>query len=126
MILTTDADVTGQAAMSERCYLLHRPVHALQLRTTIRTALARRHAGRAGSGPPIVQGQAAQLVDSLRPRERQVGDLLLQHYRVPAMAAALGISAHTVRNHLKNIYRRVGVGSQQALLNALTRFDVAN
>ena len=58
------------------------------------------------------------LVD-LRPRERQIAELLLQHHRVPAVASRLGISANTVRNHLKNIFRRLGVHSQQELLDAL-------
>ena len=35
------------------------------------------------------------------------------------IAQALGISAHTVRNHLKNLYRRAGVHSQQELLLAM-------
>jgi DNA-binding CsgD family transcriptional regulator len=55
----------------------------------------------------------------LRPREREIADLLLAHYRVPAVAERLAISPHTVRNHLKNIYRRWGIGSQQELLLAL-------
>ena len=59
----------------------------------------------------------------LRPRERQIIDLLLVHRRVPAIAQALGISAHTVRNHLKNLYRRAGVHSQQELLLALKQDD---
>jgi DNA-binding CsgD family transcriptional regulator len=55
----------------------------------------------------------------LRPRERQIADLMLDHFRVPAIAAHLGISDHTVRNHLKNMYRRLGVHSQQELLGLL-------
>ena len=57
--------------------------------------------------------------DRLRPRERQIVQLLLQHYRVPTVATTLGISPHTVRNHLKNIYRRFGLRSQQDVLRAL-------
>jgi DNA-binding CsgD family transcriptional regulator len=55
----------------------------------------------------------------LRPREREIANLLLDHYRVPAVAERLAISPHTVRNHLKNIYRRWGIGSQQELLLVL-------
>jgi DNA-binding NarL/FixJ family response regulator len=57
-----------------------------------------------------------RLLSSLRPREQEVVRLLFEHYRVPAIAAQLGISAETVRNHLKNVYRRVGAHSQQELL----------
>ncbi len=55
----------------------------------------------------------------LRPREREIANLLLEHYRVPAVAERLAISPHTVRNHLKNIYRRWGIRSQQELLLVL-------
>ena len=57
-----------------------------------------------------------RLLATLRPREQEVVRLLFEHYRVPAIAAQLGISAETVRNHLKNVYRRVGAHSQQELL----------
>jgi DNA-binding NarL/FixJ family response regulator len=58
----------------------------------------------------------AALLSSLRPREQEVVRLMLQHYRVPAIAARLGITAQTVRNHLKSVFRRTGVRSQQELL----------
>ncbi len=35
---------------------------------------------------------------------------------VPAIAKRLYISPHTVRNHLKSIYRKVGVGTQSQLI----------
>lgn len=129
---------------TERWHLLHRPVHDRQLRATLSLALAqrtlrqsqahqaqrqvqlehafreidlvlRRYAGSNDAGDRTVQLQ------HLRPRERQILDLLLAHRRVPAIAQTLGISAHTVRNHLKNLYRRAGVHSQQELLLAMRR-----
>ena len=45
--------------------------------------------------------------------------LLLQHLRVPAIARRLGISQQTVRNHLKSVFRRTGVRSQQELLDRI-------
>ncbi len=119
-------DLPGEV-LSDRCHVLTRPIHASQLRTTIRVALERR--ARRAEEPRIVRaapepGLAAAnraIVDRLRPRERQIVNLLLQHYRVPAVARELGISAHTVRNHLKNVFRRLAVGSQQELLLALRR-----
>ena len=36
--------------------------------------------------------------------------------RVPAISKSLHISPHTVRNHLKSIYRQIGVGSQSELI----------
>ena len=61
----------------------------------------------------------------LRPRERQVVQLLLAHHRVPAIARALAISPQTVRNHLKSAFKRTGTGSQQALLDWLRDGDTA-
>ena len=63
-----------------------------------------------GGAPPLV---------GLRPREQEVVRLLLQHLRVPAIARRLGISQQTVRNHLKSVFRRTGVRSQQELLDRI-------
>jgi DNA-binding CsgD family transcriptional regulator len=38
---------------------------------------------------------------------------------VPGIASTLGISPHTVRNHLKAVFRKLGVHSQEALLELL-------
>ena len=63
--------------------------------------------------------RAAQPLCGLRPREQEVVRLLLQHLRVPAIARRLGISQQTVRNHLKSVFRRTGVRSQQELLDRI-------
>jgi two-component system, NarL family, nitrate/nitrite response regulator NarL len=52
-------------------------------------------------------------------REKQVLGLLLQGRRAPEMATALQISPHTVRNHLKALYKKLGVHSQGALAEFL-------
>jgi DNA-binding CsgD family transcriptional regulator len=41
---------------------------------------------------------------------------LLSAHRVPQIAQALHISPHTVRNHLKSIFGKVGVSSQASLI----------
>jgi DNA-binding NarL/FixJ family response regulator len=66
--------------------------------------------------PPRTQPQP---LCGLRPREHEVVRLLLQHLRVPAIARRLGISQQTVRNHLKSVFRRTGVRSQQELLDRI-------
>ena len=53
----------------------------------------------------------------LTPREREVLQLLVSGERVPAIAQHLFISQHTVRNHLKSIYRKVDVGTQSELIH---------
>ncbi len=53
---------------------------------------------------------------SLTARERGVLQKLVAGERVAAIAAELHVSPHTVRNHLKSIFRKVGVGSQADLI----------
>ena len=146
ILVGADVESATESALAHRCHLLHRPVHDGQLRTTIRLALAQRPSDDApapAEARHFKLEQALRQIDSvvrsltgaehpaapqlaldeLRPRERQIVDLLLEHHRAPAIAVAMGISPHTVRNHLKNIYRRLGVHSQQELLLALKQDD---
>ena len=52
----------------------------------------------------------------ISPRELEVLDLLLQGERVATIAEQLYISDHTVRNHLKSMFRKTGTGSQAELV----------
>ncbi len=52
----------------------------------------------------------------LSPREKEVLTHLVAGQRVPAISKDLFISPHTVRNHLKNMFDKLGVGSQSALI----------
>lgn len=53
---------------------------------------------------------------TLSVREREVLVRLVSGERVPSMAKTLHISPHTVRNHLKSIFRQTNVGSQSELI----------
>ncbi len=57
--------------------------------------------------------------DSLTRRERDVLALLLDGRRVASIARTLYLSEHTVRNHLKAIFRKIGAHSQTELLDRL-------
>lgn len=57
--------------------------------------------------------------DSLTRRERDVLALLLDGRRVSSIARTLYLSEHTVRNHLKAIFRKLGAHSQTELLDRL-------
>ena len=56
----------------------------------------------------------------LTPREREVARLVIDGRSTEDIAAALFISAHTVRDHVKVIFSKVGVSRRQDLIAALT------
>jgi PAS domain S-box-containing protein len=64
-------------------------------------------------------------VTQLSARELDIVRRLLAGDRVPAIAQAVFLSQSTVRNHLARVYRKLGVGSQQELINLLRHTDDA-
>jgi len=67
----------------------------------------------------LLQPDAPEELRNLSSREREVLHSLLAGQRVPTIARALYLSPHTVRNHLKSIFRKLGVRSQTELLERL-------
>ena len=59
--------------------------------------------------PEEVREQAAQLTD----QERQVLAQLLHTARYQDIADSLGISINTVRTHIRNSYRKLGVNKRK-------------
>lgn len=55
----------------------------------------------------------------LSPREQDVLRLLVQGHDTAGLADRLGISPHTVRDHLKNVFRKTSTRSRSELLSAL-------
>lgn len=53
-------------------------------------------------------------------RERQIIDLLARGLTSKEIGFELGISAHTVNNHLANVYAKAGAGNRIELLRALS------
>ncbi len=74
--------------------------------------------------PPVAPLTHPDLA-SLTQREREILVHLAAGQRVPAIAAELHISQHTVRNHLKSIYRKLGVGNQSELIERVRSLDDA-
>lgn len=71
-----------------------------------------------GPGPAPGTAQPPQAAD-LSAREREVLGLLAQGLRIADISALLSISRHTVGDHVKNIYRKLNVGSRaEAALTA--------
>jgi DNA-binding NarL/FixJ family response regulator len=100
-----------------------KPFQRRQLTAAVEMALEMR---RGGSDPRALEVTVVPEVAVLSDREREVLGLLLDHKRPPAIAKALFISQHTVRNHLKSIFSKMNVSSQQELLDRITRGDAAS
>ena len=65
---------------------------------------------RRASSPPVAS--------PLSPRETQILRLLATGNTQVEIAAALGLSRHTIGDHVKSIYRKLAVGSSAAAVNA--------
>ena len=68
-----------------------------------------------GPSPQPFDARHADLAELSR-REMQILEHLMVGERVSVIAANLFISEHTVRNHLKSIFRKSGTGSQAELI----------
>jgi DNA-binding NarL/FixJ family response regulator len=69
--------------------------------------------GRGGNGPVLNRDQA----QSLSPREQEVLAHLVEGKRISQIAKTLFVSQHTVRNHVKAMFRKLNVHSQAELLS---------
>lgn len=98
------------------------------VRVPVQAAIRRNWSGLAGSEPAMGEGRgAADLrIDqslaafgqgTLTPREREVAELTLKGHSAEASGHILGISAGTVRIHRRNIYAKLGIGSQGELFS---------
>jgi DNA-binding CsgD family transcriptional regulator len=68
-----------------------------------------------------IRVQAFASIHGLSPREQEVLDLLGRGLTTAAMAEELGISPHTVRDHLKHLYRKTGTKGRSELLRLISR-----
>ena len=93
--------------------------------TTRLIEAAQAHAALAGEEPaspaePSIETTTLALTPEIRRllsvREREVMTQLADGYRVSEIAARLFISPHTVRNHLKALFRKLDVHSQDELI----------
>ncbi len=96
------------------------PARAVDLRATLhRIAMELESigiaAGSTGIPVPLDHPDLAQVTR----REAEVLSQLLAGDRVPSIANQLCISPHTVRNHLKSIYRKLEVSTQTELIERI-------
>lgn len=61
-----------------------------------------------------------EAIRNLSARQREVLDAFLDGHSVAATAVQLHVSEHTVRSHLKGIYRKLGVRSKTELVRRLS------
>lgn len=71
------------------------------------------------AGPPDQRMDEFATLHQLSPREQEVLRLLVQGHDTTGLASRLGISPHTVRDHLKNVFRKTSTRSRSELLSAL-------
>jgi DNA-binding CsgD family transcriptional regulator len=95
-----------------------RPALALWLVRAL-TANGSHPAGGGRPGELAVAHGVVRGIDRLTRREVEVLGLLLDGWRVASIARSLYVSEHTVRNHLKAIYRKLSAHSQQELIERL-------
>lgn len=69
----------------------------------------------------IARTQVFSSSHGLSPREQEVLGLLGRGLTTAAIAEELGISPHTVRDHLKHLYRKTGTKGRNELLGLMSR-----
>ena len=80
-----------------------------------------------GAQPRLGHAHAApanSLPSTLTSREREIVEHLCAGQRVGSMAKSLYISEHTVRNHLKHVFRKLGVSSQSELVDRISHSEL--
>lgn len=83
-----------------------------------RGALQRNEERARDCASPGPHGRIAAAAAKLTEREREVYAHVAIGEKAGTIADALGLSEHTVRNHLKSIFRKLGVGSQLEIVRA--------
>lgn len=79
-------------------------------------AIAAMLAGRESSKAAPTATPLPDAAVRLSPRERELVSMLAEGARLSGIACKLGLSTHTVRNHLKSIFRKLNVHSQHDLV----------
>jgi DNA-binding NarL/FixJ family response regulator len=128
---STDTVIYAAARAGALGYVV-KPFQIQQVASSIEIALHRRNDVRALDDRGFSRGEAVAALAledvCVTQREKQLIRGLMRYRRLGRVASSLGISVHTARNHLKSIFRKLNLHSQDELLEFLdgihpTRFD---
>ncbi len=108
----TLATATGAINEGGVFRFLEKPCPPEKLRETIGAALAHQNQLSAFRWDPALHKQ-------LTAREREVAEALVNGSRVGRVAKTMGLSTHTVRNHLRSVFSKLDVHSQAQLVDRL-------
>lgn len=108
-----DESTLHRAAGTGAAGFLVKPFSDGQLLASVRLALFSR--------PPSDDENSETRHVRLSPREAEIAEALAEGSRVTRIAAALAVSPHTVRNHLRSIFRKLEINSQQELIDVWRR-----
>ena len=67
-------------------------------------------------GFAVSEGEESSIFSLLSNREREVVELVVEGFANDEMSGKMGITVSTVKQHIKNIYRRTGVKSRSELI----------
>jgi DNA-binding CsgD family transcriptional regulator len=118
----TDRHMTdpGRRLVTDVCARLGERLHALERTRSVLMDTSLRIAREAALVPEASGGE----LDTLRPRERTIVVLYAEGLAVDEIARLLVISPHTVRTHVKNAFRRLGVHSRDEAARLVFADDV--
>jgi DNA-binding NarL/FixJ family response regulator len=74
-----------------------------------------------GGGESLPESGDAAVIETLTVREKEILQLIIDAYENRQIAEHLGVSLQTVKNHIHNLYEKLGVGSRLQLIKVLGR-----
>ena len=98
----------ARGQLSERAFAAaYKAGQLLPLGQAVQEALT----AQAGS-PAVMPAVAPAAIERLSPREREVAALIVEGHTNAEIAAALGLAPRTAETHVRNILKKLGVGSR--------------
>ena len=76
------------------------------------------------TAPPTPAGPSGLVVEQLTRRETTILELLASHLSLPEIGLELHISRHTVKSHVRRIYRKLGATSRSGAVTAARELGI--